>query len=186
MGVNWLLVAGCQLSVVGCWLLVAGGLEMQNIPVTFAVKNHNIMELSNASKFDKGVKFVNNLVLKYLIVILTLCIVLGALHLTYTIIKDLIEPPYGLLEVSSLLDIFSLSLILVVGYELIKSLTIIISDAKIPVTPLIQIALTAVANKIITLDIKHVEAGYLYGIAALVLALTAGLFFVNYNPNGKS
>ena len=139
------------------------------------------MEQNNPTKFDKGIKFVNNLVLKYLIVVLTICIILGAIHLTYMIIKDLMEPPYALLEVSSLLEIFSLSLILVVGYELIKSLSIIISDHRIPVTPLIQIALTAVANKIITLDIKHIDVGYLYGIAALVLALSAGLFFINYD-----
>ena len=139
------------------------------------------MEQNNPTKFDKGVKIVNNLVLKYLIVVLTICIILGAIHLTYMIIKDLMEPPYALLEVSSLLEIFSLSLILVVGYELIKSLSIIISDHRIPVTPLIQIALTAVANKIITLDIKHIDVGYLYGIAALVLALSAGLFFINYD-----
>ena len=141
------------------------------------------MDHPNATRFDKGVKAINNFILKYLIVILTLCIILGAIHLTYTIIRDLMEPPYGLLEISSLLDIFSLALIIVVGYELVKSLTIIISDARIPVTPLIQIALTAVANKIITLDIKHIDVGYLYGIAALVLALSAGLFFINYKDN---
>jgi uncharacterized membrane protein (DUF373 family) len=143
------------------------------------------MENPNATKLDKLIKLVNNYILKYLIVILTLCLVLGALHLTYTIILDLMRPPYALLEVPELLELFSLALVIVVGYELIKSLSIIISDAHIPVTPILQIALTAVANKIITLDIKHIDVGYLYGIAALVLALGASLFFLGYGRKAE-
>jgi len=139
------------------------------------------MQNSSTGKFEKGIKVVNNFVLKYLVVILTICIVLGAVHLTYIIIKDLMEPPYAVIEVPALLEIFSLALIILVGYELIKSFSIIISSEKIPVTPILQIGLTAVANKIITLDIKHIDAVYLYGIAALALALSASLFLVNYS-----
>ena len=138
------------------------------------------MDNKAAGKFEKGIKTINNMVLKYLVVLLTLCMVLGAAHLTYIIIKDLLEPPYALIEVSSLLEIFSLALVILVGYEMIKSFSIIISSEKISVTPILQIGLTAVANKIITLDIKHIEVGYLYGIAALTLALSASLFFINF------
>jgi uncharacterized membrane protein (DUF373 family) len=148
------------------------------------------MENISGGKFEKGIKTINNYVLKYLVVLLTACIVLGAAHLTYVIIEHLIEPPYAMIEVSTLLEIFSLALIILVGYEMVKSFSIIISSDKIPVTPILQIGLTAVANKIITLDIKHIDVGYLYGIAALALALSASLFLVNFNKeqgpeNGK-
>ncbi|MDB5282941.1 MAG: putative rane protein [Bacteroidota bacterium] len=131
------------------------------------------------NKFDRTIEKVNHYVLKYLILVISVCIFLGAIHLTWLIISQLIHPPYGLLEVDKLLDFFSLALIIVVGYELTKSLSIIVSSEKIPVIKIIQIALTAVANKIITIE-KDTSPTYLYGIAALILALSASLFFINF------
>jgi uncharacterized membrane protein (DUF373 family) len=136
--------------------------------------------MKNGDKYEKWIKTINSYVIKYLVGVITVCIILGAAHLTYIIIGHLLEPPYALIEVSTLLEIFSLALIILIGYELAKSFLIIISNEKIPVVPILQIALTAIANKIITLDIKHVEPGYLYGIAALTLSLSASLFLINH------
>ncbi len=44
---------------------------------------------------------------------------------------------------------------------------------------ILLIALTAVARKIITMDIKHSEYHLLIGISILVLALCLGYFFLN-------
>ena len=93
------------------------------------------------------------------------------------------EPPYALLEIATLLEIFNLVLIIVVGYELTKTISVIASSDRIPIVPIIQIAMTGVATKIITLDTKHIDATYVYGIAALMLALSASLFFVNAKKN---
>ena len=132
-----------------------------------------------SDKIDKGLNAVNHFVLKYLVFVLTICIFMGAIHLTIIIVQRLMEPPYALLEIATLLEIFNLVLIIVVGYELIKTISVIASSDRIPIVPIIQIAMTGVATKIITLDIKHIDAAYVYGIAALMLALSASLFFVN-------
>lgn len=131
-------------------------------------------------KFDKALKTINKFVLKYLVFLLTICIFLGAIHLTIIIIQHLIEPPYALLEVSTLLEIFNLVLIIVVGYELIKTISVLAASDTIPIVPIIQIAMTGVSTKIITFDFKHTEAPFIYGIAALMLSLSASLFFATY------
>ena len=138
------------------------------------------------NKFDKVLKWVNHFVLKYLVLVLTICIFLGAIHLTIIIVQRLMEPPYALLEVSSLLEIFNLVLIIVVGYELIKTISVIASSDTIPIVPIIQIAMTGVATKIITFDMKHSDPAYIYGIAALMLALSASLFFANFKKEKAS
>jgi uncharacterized membrane protein (DUF373 family) len=71
-------------------------------------------------------------------------------------------------------------LIIAVGYELIKSLILIITSETIPSAPIIQIAIIAVANKIITLDIKHTEPIMVVGLGVLIAALGLTHFLLNY------
>ena len=131
-------------------------------------------------KFESFLKKVNRLVLKYLIFMLSASLVMGAVHLTIIFVQKIIEPPFLILKVTSLLEIFSLVLVIVVGYELIESLTINILSESIPIIPIVQIALTAMANKVITMDIKKVDSAYLFGISAVILALSASLFLINF------
>ena len=100
-------------------------------------------------------------------------LLLASADIVYVIYQKLKEPPYWLIDVTTLFDVFSLVLIIAIGYELIKSLILVISSESIPSFPIIQIAIIAVANKIITLDIKHTDAVTLFGLAALLAALGA-------------
>lgn len=75
---------------------------------------------------------------------------------------------------------FNLILIIAIGYELIKSLILIISSNTVPTLPIIQIAIIAVSNKIITLDIKQTNVYILIGLALLIAALGLTYFLMKY------
>ncbi len=128
-------------------------------------------------KFNQSVLFVNKFIVKILVVILTICLLLATIHLVVIIIDKIKEPPFLVLDIATLFEGFSLVLIIAIGYELIKSLLLIISSQSIPSFPIIQIAIIAVANKIITLDIKHTEPLILFGLAALIAGLGLAYFF---------
>ncbi|MFN8243447.1 MAG: phosphate-starvation-inducible PsiE family protein [Ferruginibacter sp.] len=134
--------------------------------------------------FNKGLLTVNKLIIKFLLIVLTVCLLLASADLVYLIYLKLKEPPFWLVDVTTLFDVFSLVLIIAIGYELVKSLILIISSESIPSFPIVQIAIIAVANKIITLDIKHTDQITIYGLAILMAAL--GVTYHFHRQKGKA
>lgn len=134
------------------------------------------METDN-DKFAKPVLFVNKLIIKFLVCVLTLCLILATIHLVMALGQKIIEPPFLVIDLPTLFEGFSLVLIIAIGYELVKSLLIIISSHSIPSLPVVQIAIIAVANKIITIDVKHTDPYILYGLAAIMTGLGVTYFF---------
>ena len=136
--------------------------------------------MDNTDKFLKIISGINKNVMRVMIGLMTLSLILASLHFIYLIYERLIAPPYFIIEVTTLFEIFNLILIIAVGYELTKSLILIISSESIPTIPIIQIAIIAVANKIITLDAKHVDPPLVIGLSLLIAALGLTHFLLKY------
>ena len=141
--------------------------------------------MENNDKFSKIILNLKKSILRVCIGIVTFALILGSVHLIYLVYQHLISPPFLLIEVTTLFDIFNLILIIVIGYELIKSLLLIVSSDTIPVIPIIQIAIIAVANKIITADIKNIEAPKIISMAILISALALAHFLLKYQKNSE-
>ena len=136
--------------------------------------------MENNDKFSKIASTINKNIIRVLIGLMTLSLILGSLHLIYLVYQKIIELPVLLIDVTLLFDIFNLALIIAVGYELIKSLILIISADTIPTVPIIEIAIIAVANKIITLDTKHTESNMVIGLAVMIASLGLTHFLLKY------
>ena len=84
--------------------------------------------------------------------------------------------PYPLLiKTEALHAIFSMSLVFIVGYELFKSLSIILHSNQMPVKSITKVAANAMANKVITLNLKEIEPFVLFGISSIII--TIDLFY---------
>lgn len=110
-----------------------------------------------------------------------MAIVLGlaTLDLGWLIIKDVSTPPYVILSIEELLDIFGLFMLVLIGIELLETImkTYITQDQP-HYEVVLSVAIIAIARKVIILDLKEVDSMSLIGIAAIVLALTAGYFLM--------
>jgi len=71
-----------------------------------------------------------------------------------------------------------------VGFELVKALHTLIASKAIPSVPLIQIAIIALANKMITVDFKDTGYEKVIGMAAVMLSLGAAYFFMKKGDSG--
>ena len=123
----------------------------------------------------------SRLIILALILILILSMFLGSIDLFILFIKQIISPdphPF-LINVKDLYLIFSQLLIIIVGYELFKSMYLILNNEKIPVKSIIKVAIIALGNKVITLDLKLAKFEELIGVAALIAALGLAYFFFN-------
>ena len=140
--------------------------------------------MKNNDKFSTIILGINKTVIRFLIGLMTLTLILGTLHLMILEYQKIKEHPFLLVDVSTLFEVFNLILIIAIGYELIKSLLIIISSDTVPTVPIIQIAIIAVSNKIITLDIKQTDVNTLIGLALLIAALGVAHFLLKYRKEG--
>jgi uncharacterized membrane protein (DUF373 family) len=76
-------------------------------------------------------------------------------------------------------------LIIIVGYELFKSLYIIMYSNQMPVKSILKVAGMAMANKMITLNLKEVAPIELFGIAALIIGIGIAYYLFHKDPEIK-
>jgi len=124
-------------------------------------------------KFERGV-------IGALSVMMVAVVFLATMELGWIIIKDVLTPPVGLLEIEELLDIFGFFLLVLIGLELIETIRSYLADHVVHVEVVVEVAMIAIARKVIILDIKKLESHALLGIAAIILALTAAFFCLKH------
>ena len=124
-------------------------------------------------------KKIEKVMIRALMVMMALVLGLATLDLGWLIIKDILTPPYVILSISQLLDIFGLFMLVLIGIELLETImkTYITQDQP-HYEVVLSVAIIAIARKVIILDVKEVDSLSLIGIASIVLALTAGYFLM--------
>ena len=124
-------------------------------------------------------KHYEKLVVSALMVMMAVVLGLATLDLGWMIFRDIITPPYLLLDITELLDIFGLFMLVLIGIELLETIMkTYLMEGKPHFEVVLSVAIIAIARKVIIVDIKEVESLSLFGIAAIVIALTAGYFLM--------
>ena len=142
--------------------------------------------MKKKDKFSTIILGINKNVIRVLIGLMSLTLILSSLHLMTLEYQKIQEHPLLLVDVTTLFEVFNYILIIAIGYELIRSLLLIISSDTFPTLPIIQIALIAVSNKIITLDTKQTDSYTLIGLALLMAALAIAHFLLKYEKVAKT
>ncbi len=115
-------------------------------------------------RFEHGVVLV-------LIVLLMGVIALSTLDLAWRLIHDVITPPVLLLDVQELLELFGFFLLILIGLELLETIRAYLNTHVIHLEVVLEVALIALARKVIVLHTRKEGALTLLGLAALVVAL---------------
>lgn len=102
-----------------------------------------------------------------------LCVVmfLSTLHLGVLIAEEIWAPPRFLIRVQGLLEIFGYFLLVLIGVELLETLKAYLKKDVIHIRVVLEVALIAMARKVIIEEPNAVLGLTLFGIAALILAL---------------
>jgi len=82
------------------------------------------------------------------------------------------------LSQEQLLEAFSAFLTVLVGLELIETIEVYFKGKSIPVVTIMLVAITALARKVIVLDMAHYDPLAIVGLALLVAAFPVGYYFV--------
>ena len=108
---------------------------------------------------------------------LVVIVILSTAHLGILIAEEAWKPPRFLIPVQGLLDVFGYFLLVLIGVELLETLKAYVRKDVIHVRVVLEVALIAMARRVITEEPNAVPALTLFGIAALILALGIAYYF---------
>jgi uncharacterized membrane protein (DUF373 family) len=108
---------------------------------------------------------------------LVVVVVLSTAHLGMLIGEEIWKQPRFLIPVQGLLDIFGYFLLVLIGVELLETLKAYLKKDVIHVRVVLEVALIAMARKVIIEEPNAVSGLTLFAVAALILALGIALYF---------
>jgi uncharacterized membrane protein (DUF373 family) len=132
-------------------------------------------------------KFEHYLVIG-LLAMMALVVFLSTVELAVIIVERMLtgKPHLFLLDISDLLEIFGFFMMILIGLELIETIKIYLVDESIHVEIICLVAIVAVTRKVIILDLYKLPPVSLLGIAAIILALCIGYYFLKKALNEKN
>ncbi|CAG0977776.1 hypothetical protein ANRL3_01925 [Anaerolineae bacterium] len=113
-----------------------------------------------------------------LILLMSVVVTSATLDVGRRIIQELTKPPYIFIEVEELLDILGLFLLVLIGIELLDTIRAYLTEHVVHEEVILVAALIAVARKVIVLDVKNTDPLVIFGIAAIILAVSAAYWIV--------
>ncbi len=125
---------------------------------------------------DKGLKFFERIIIYALLAMMAIVILLSTIDLGRLLVIDIISSETYLLSVTQLLEIFGFILLIIIGVELFETIKAYLVEHVVHIEIVLEVALIAIARKVIILDVKELSPGTLYGIAGVVLALSIGYY----------
>jgi uncharacterized membrane protein (DUF373 family) len=120
---------------------------------------------------------VQKLTVMALAAMLVVVMLLSTIHLGVLIWQEILKPPRWLIAVQGLLEIFGYFLLVLIGVELLETLKAYVRKDVIHVRVVLEVALIAMARKVIIEEPNNVPSLTLFGIAALILALGIAFYF---------
>jgi uncharacterized membrane protein (DUF373 family) len=99
---------------------------------------------------------------------MSILIVLATLDLGRKLVVEIISSPAFIPDINQLLDIFGYFLLILIGVELLETIKAYLTEHVVHVEIVIEVALIAIARKLIILDIKELGSDKLFAVAALV------------------
>ena len=113
-----------------------------------------------------------------LMVLMTMVVVLSTLDLSRYIYRSVTTPPYFFIEVETLMDIFGMFLLVLIGIELLDTVRAYLTEHVVHEEVILVAALIAVARKVIVLDVKELDALKLIGIGVIIITVAAAYWIV--------
>ncbi|QFU75209.1 hypothetical protein EY643_05835 [Halioglobus maricola] len=115
---------------------------------------------------------------KFLSILMALVILWGVADVIWVLYSRLSSPPYGLLQVADIFQVFGAFMVVLIAIEIFINIRLYLGTNTLPIKLVLATALMAIARKVIVLDINTVDAIYVFAIAAVVLALGVSYWLV--------
>lgn len=127
---------------------------------------------------EKLTNYFEKVIIYVLILMMMAIIVLSTAAFAINLVGNLLHSPNFLPQINDLFDIFGFFLLILIGVELLETIRAYLSEHIVHVEVVIEVALIAIARKVIILDFKETSAVSLLGIAGIITALAVAYYLV--------
>src|SRR6056297_3543469 len=125
-----------------------------------------------------AIKLFERWIIVALIIMMAVVVLISTIELGVIIVTDIFKPPEFWLGIDQLFEIFGFFLLLLIGVELLETIKAYLSEGVVHSEIVLEVALIAIARKVITLDLKAYDSMTLIGIAALIVAIAIAYFLI--------
>ncbi len=150
-------------------------------------------ETKSTKRLNSAVKTVERYIIKTLIGLMSLLLIIATVQLGYMVVKSILESDVFILDLDVLMDLFGVFLLVLIGIELLDTIKVYFKKHEVHVEVVILVALIAIARKVILLDFDKYSGLEIMAIAAVVIALALGYYFIKkaggcnfWPPNGET
>jgi uncharacterized membrane protein (DUF373 family) len=126
----------------------------------------------------KTLKLFERVIVLILLGMMMLAVLLSTIELAVVLVQELFKPPFMLLNIAEMLEVFGFFLMVLIGLELLETIKAYLEEDRVHAEVVFLVALVAVSRKVIILDYKKIPTDLLYGMSALIVALGVGYFLV--------
>jgi len=119
-----------------------------------------------------------SLILIILTAMMAVVVLFATVQLGWLLVKNLLTPPVGLLEIDQLLDLFGMFLLVLIGIELLDTIRTYSEDRVLRVEIAIVVALLAISRKVIILNYKDLTSFSLLEVGVVVVAFAVAYYLL--------
>jgi uncharacterized membrane protein (DUF373 family) len=130
------------------------------------------------SVIQRVAKNAERLIVYLLIIMMATVLVLATVELGRKIILAMIKPPWFVLDLGDLLDLFGVFMLVLIGIELLDTIKVYFNERVVHVEVVLLVAMIAVARKVIVMEPEEYAPMTLVGIALMVLTLAVGYYLI--------
>jgi uncharacterized membrane protein (DUF373 family) len=138
-----------------------------------------------AKIIGRFLQLFQRLIVISLIIMMMVVILLSTIELGQILVLDIITPPTYLLEIDELLDLFGFFMLILIGVELLETIRAYLNENEVHVEIVLEVALIAVARKVVIIDVKEYSPETLLAIAAIVLSLAGAYYLQKLTRNRR-
>lgn len=153
------------------------------------MKNQDAEDTFLVSVDSRLINFLQKTILysiKFLAIFMTIVIIWSIIDVGLVIFKNMIEPPYFLMDFENILKIFGGFLIVLIAVEIFVNIILYMRRDMGHIKLVVATALMAISRKVIILDYEKATGAQLAGIAGTIIALGITYWLIKYPRTTKS
>ena len=126
----------------------------------------------------KILRYFEKIIVVMLLGLMMVAVLVSTIELAFILLRELKKPPTYLLDIEEMLTVFGFFLMVLIGLELLETIKSYLEHDRVHAEVVFLVAIVAVSRKVVILNYKEITPDVLYGMAAIVIALSVGYFLV--------
>jgi len=125
---------------------------------------------------DKALKIFEKAIIFILLGVMMVVISLSLIDLIYQLVQLILSSDFLVLGIDQLFNLFGFILLLLISLELLQTIKMYLDEKIVHTEIVLEVAMIALARKIIIIDFEKVNSLNALAIAAILLALAIAYF----------